>query len=84
MGRQSTLSRRIRVIREERFGVDGAAVLADELGVPERTWRHYEAGVMVPADVILRFIELTDAHPHWLLTGSGEKYLGLAQHAGRV
>jgi len=78
---QGTLSRRIRAIREERYGEAGQVVIADELGLPEQTWRHYESGVIVPAHVILRFIEVTDAHPHWLLTGQGEKYLGVAPQA---
>ena len=36
----------------------------------------FEAGVEVPGWIILRFIELTDVEPHWLLTGEGERYRG--------
>lgn len=75
MTRQATLSRRVRAIREERYGTDGLALIAAELGLSEAAWRQYEGGVVIPAHVILRFIEATDAHPHWLLTGEGEKYL---------
>lgn len=83
MMRQTSLSRRVRAIREERYGTDGLAIMAGVLGLPEQTWRHYEAGVAIPAQVILRFIDATDAHPHWLLTGEGDKYLSLAdQTAG--
>ena len=32
-------------------------------------------GRTIPAKVILRFIEITSAHPHWLLTGEGSRYL---------
>jgi hypothetical protein len=46
--------------------------LAEALGLPDRTWRSYEAGVTIPAPVILRFIEVCGASPHWLLTGEGE------------
>ena len=34
-----------------------------------------EAGETIPALIILRFIEVTSAHPHWLLTGEGCRYL---------
>jgi hypothetical protein len=43
--------------------------------LPVRTWENYETGVTIPATVILGFIEVTGAHPKWLLTGEGERYL---------
>lgn len=70
-----SLAGRLREIRLDRFGDDGT-VLASLLEVPERSWANYESGVMIPAMVLLRFIEATHVHPHWLLTGEGEKYLG--------
>jgi hypothetical protein len=69
------LARRIREIREELYGEHGGPLLADALELPFRTWHNYEAGCTIPAQSILRFIEVTDAHPHWLLTGEGDKYL---------
>jgi hypothetical protein len=42
--------------------------------VPERTWENYEAGVVIPALVILRFVEETGVSPRWLRTGEGDKY----------
>jgi hypothetical protein len=68
------LARRIREIRQELYGEHGGPLLAEELNIPFRTWHNYEAGCTIPAHSILRFIEVTDAHPHWLLTGEGEKY----------
>ena len=68
------LSRRIREIRVAKFGEEGVATLATVLKIPARTWQHFENGVVVPAWVILQFIELTGADPHWLLTGEGEHY----------
>ena len=49
-------------------------LLAETLGLPERTWQNYESGVAIPALVILRFVELTGASPRWLRTGKGDKY----------
>lgn len=69
------LTRRVRQIREELYGNDCAA-LADDLRLPEQTWRNYEAGCTIPASVLLEFIDRTRAHPRWLLTGEGERYLG--------
>ena len=69
------LHHRIRQIRLERYGDDGDATLADALKLPRRTWENYEAGVVMPASVILAFMILTGAHPAWLLTGEGERYL---------
>lgn len=36
---------------------------------------NYETGVVIPATVILRFIEITRASPRWLLTGEGPPFL---------
>ena len=68
------LASRVRMIREELFGQNGGPLLADEIGVPFRTWMNYEDGCTIPAQAILRFIEVTNAEPHWLLTGEGDKY----------
>jgi hypothetical protein len=70
-----TLAARVRQIRRERYGEAGAPALAEELGLPDETWRNYEAGVVMPAIVLLQFVEVTGAHSHWLLTGQGERYL---------
>lgn len=48
--------------------------MARRLGLPVRTWYNYEAGVTVPAEVLLRFVELTSVEPTWLLHGKGPKY----------
>jgi hypothetical protein len=69
------LARRIREIREDLYGEHGGPLLAEALDLPFRTWHNYEGGCTIPAHSILRFIEVTDAHPHWLLTGEGEKFL---------
>jgi hypothetical protein len=49
-------------------------MLAKQLKVPFRTWMNYEAGVTMPAEILLRFIALTNANPEWLLKGHGPRY----------
>jgi hypothetical protein len=65
---------RVRGVRVELYGEHGVPFLADELGIPPRTWLNYEGGVTIPAEVILGFIEVTDVEPRWLLRGRGKKY----------
>ncbi|AGA25585.1 helix-turn-helix domain-containing protein [Singulisphaera acidiphila] len=69
------LARRIREIREAFDSEDDGECLAESLGLPARTWWNYEAGCTMPATVLLELIELTRAHPHWLLTGEGDPYM---------
>ncbi len=71
---KSDLSRRLREIRVAIYGEHGGPILAKELGIPYRTLHNYETGCTIPAHAILRFIEVTGAHPHWLLTGEGERF----------
>jgi hypothetical protein len=70
-----SLARRIREIRIELFGEHGGPLLARALRIPFRTWFAYEAGRTIPAKDMLRFLILTHADPHWLLTGEGDRYL---------
>lgn len=67
------LAQRLSGIRGELYGERGGPELARRLGLPVRTWYNYEAGVTVPAEVILKLIELTDVEPMWLLHGKGPK-----------
>jgi hypothetical protein len=76
---KNDLAVRIREIREELYGAHGGPLIAKSLGIPFRTWLNYENGFTIPASSILRFIELTKANPHWLLTGQGDKYVPLAR-----
>ena len=69
------LALRFREVREEIYGEHGGPLLAVALGLPFRTILNYEDGCAIPAEAILRFIEVTKAHPHWLLTGEGARYL---------
>lgn len=72
---KAALARRVREVRHDLYGVHGGPMLAEALRLPFRTWHNYESGCTIPAPVILRFIEVTDADPHWLFTGEGERYL---------
>jgi hypothetical protein len=68
------LCRRVRQIRVELYGENGGPMLAEALQVPFRTWANYESGIAMPALIMLRFIVLTGACPHWLLTGEPPQY----------
>ena len=68
------LSRRIREIRLELYGENGGPLLAAAIGTPFRTWMSYELGASMPAQSLLRFIEVTRTEPRWLLTGEGRKF----------
>lgn len=68
------LARRLQQVRIELFGEMGGPELARQLGLAQRTWSHYEAGVTLPAPVLLRFIEVTGTEPRWLLHGFGRRY----------
>ena len=48
--------------------------MSQAMNIPARTWEHFENGVMIPAWILLQFIELTGVEPHWLLTGEGDRY----------
>ncbi len=71
---KAVLSQRIRMVREDLYGTNGGPLLANTLKIPFRMWLEYEGGATIPAMVILRFIEITEVHPHWLLTGEGDRY----------
>ena len=68
------LSERLRLLRTEFYGERGGPDLARTLGIPVRTWYNYENGVTVPAEIILRIVELTSVEPIWLLRGEGPKF----------
>lgn len=68
------LAQRLREVREELYPEEGARQVAHQLGIPEKTWRHYESGVTVPAHFVLGFIELTGVSALWLLHGAGRKF----------
>jgi transcriptional regulator with XRE-family HTH domain len=68
------LAERLREIRVALYGERGGSEMARRLGVPIRTWYNYESGVTVPAEVLLKFLELTSVEPQWLLHGRGERF----------
>ena len=72
------IAARLRSIREELYGEDGAGEMAGLLGLPVRTWLNYEDGITIPGDVLLRYMRATGIEPGWLLDGSGTKYRALA------
>jgi hypothetical protein len=74
IGPNSGLAARLREVRQDFYGEHGVQFMADALGIPLRTWLHYESGVTVPGLVLLRLIVMAGVSPNWLLTGTGEKY----------
>jgi hypothetical protein len=68
------VAQRLVEVRQEKYGPTGAPLLAMTLGLPLRTWLNYEAGITVPGEVLLRFLETAGVDAHWLLTGEGRKY----------
>ena len=68
------LAERLGVLRAELFGDRGGPEMARRLNIPVRTWYNYEGGVTVPAEVMLKIIELTSVEPMWLLHGKGPKF----------
>lgn len=73
MNRKAELVRRVRAIRQHLYGADGLEALAGALGLPAQTWRKYERGITMPAQLFLEFLALTAADPNWLLTGAAER-----------
>lgn len=71
---KSGIAVRFREIRVALYGENGGPLLAEALGIHFRTLHNYESGCTIPAHAILRFIELTRVHPHWLLTGTGSRF----------
>jgi hypothetical protein len=68
------LAERLATLRLELFGERGGPEMARRLGIPVRTWYNYEGGVTVPAEVVLRIMELTSVEPVWLLHGRGPRF----------
>ena len=69
-----SLAERLSALRAELYGDRGGPELARQLGLPVRTWYNYESGVTVPAEGVLKIIELTMVEPMWLLHGKGAKF----------
>ncbi|SIO55522.1 hypothetical protein SAMN05444166_5105 [Singulisphaera sp. GP187] len=66
---------RLRAVRIEVFGDHGIGIIGARLGVVPTTWQNYEEiGEAMPAQILLRFIELTGVDPLWLMRGEGMKY----------
>jgi hypothetical protein len=78
---RNRLAERLKEIRIEKYGEHAGPEFARQLKIPAETWRNYEMGVTVPAEVIVRFIELISVDPRWLLFGLRKKYRPQASEA---
>ncbi|HWE40016.1 MAG TPA: hypothetical protein VG406_25925 [Isosphaeraceae bacterium] len=70
----SGLSGRLRRLRRELFGTNGAPLLASQVGVSTREWLDFESGESLPAVVLERLVATTLVDPIWLLRGVGPCY----------
>lgn len=73
-GEYSDLCQRVQTVRMQLFGECGGPMLAELLGISQRRLTRIEAGGPIPAEIILKLIDLTGVSPHWLLSGEGETY----------
>ena len=49
--------------------------MAKSLGIAPSTWKNYEEDVTLPStELIMRFGELYNVNPHWLMTNFGNMY----------
>jgi Peptidase S24-like len=78
------LAERLAALRSELFGDRGGPEMARRLGIPVRTWYNYEGGVTVPAEVILKIIELTSVEAGWLLHGEEPRFRQVRTDRGEV
>ena len=78
------LAERLAALRSELFGDRGGPEMARRLGIPVRTWYNYEGGVTVPAEVILKIIELTSVEAGWLLHGEEPRFRHAHTDRGEV
>jgi hypothetical protein len=81
-GEDATLAERVRAVRTRLYGECGGPMLADLLGIPQRLLARIEAGGPIPAEIILKLIDLTGVSPRWLLCGEGEPFI--AAQPGRL
>jgi hypothetical protein len=63
------LAERLRRVRLELYGVNGAPELAHELGIPTRSWLNYEQGITIPGPILLAFLAQTGVSAEWLADG---------------
>ena len=71
---KGAMATRLAELRAELYGDRGGPEMARRLGIPVRRWYNYEGGVTVPADVVLKVIEMTSVEAVWLLHGEGPKF----------
>lgn len=59
VSKKMELASKIKQLRIMKFGDRGGPELARKLGVPVRTWYNYEAGVTIPGEILLSFLQIT-------------------------
>jgi hypothetical protein len=74
INKHERLARRLHQVRLDTYGEQGSRRLAEHLGIPTRTWIHFETGAPIPEPILHYFIELTGVETYWLRTGLGPRY----------
>jgi hypothetical protein len=59
------LARDLVALRVKLFGDHGAGEMARRMGLPVRTWHNYEHGSIVPAEVVLKLMQMFPAEAHF-------------------
>ncbi len=73
-GKRMELAERVGMLREDLYGPRGGPEMARRLDIPVRTYYNYEGGEPIPAEILLKIIEITGARPAWLLNGEEPRY----------
>src|SRR5262249_29739694 len=68
------LAARLIFLRTSLDGPMGARAFSQRICVTVDEWYAYEAGAPVPAEVLIRVIEVTHASPEWLAQGTGPRF----------
>ena len=72
---------RIAEVRRDIYGEADISALVDSLDLPRGTWMNYESGVVMPASVLLRFIDPDRRRATLAPGGRGSEISGPAERA---
>lgn len=65
------INKRIKIVREKKYGNRSKSKLCKQLDVPETTYQGYEKDTEIPGNFLKIFCEITNIDSNWLLSGKG-------------